>query len=55
MKREEKIAMLKNYRAYLIYYSNINKLDNEKKNNIADKPKVLVLKRKFGNREIPVA
>ena len=55
MKREEKIVMLKHYRNCLIYYSNINNKDNENKNNIADKPKVLVLKRKFGNREIPVA
>lgn len=54
MKRKEKIAMLKIYRDYLIYYNNIYN-NNENKDNLLDKPKVLVLKRKFGNKQIPVA
>lgn len=53
MKRKDKIVMLKHYRNCLIYYSNINNQNN--KNTLEDKPKVLVLKRKFGNREIPVS
>lgn len=52
MTKKEKIELLKKYRSYLLYLKEYQKENN--KNTILEKPKTLVLKRKYYGKDLIV-